>query len=89
MQCLNSFLAVLFAIILPATGFAWDKAEIDNYVESVRRCWDRPAVTIAIVEVNENDEITQAYANAYGRVDPTCDASNCTQVDQTVCQYDL
>lgn len=58
----------------------WNFAEIDEFIESVRKCRARPAVTIGILELDENDGIKQEYANAYGRTDPTC-SSNCEQVN--------
>lgn len=85
----SRFLVLLYftasAILMSDAGAAWDTTVIDNYVESVRKCWERPAVTIGIVELDDNDDIKQAYANSYGRVDPTCEASNCTRVGLSNC----
>lgn len=74
-------LFLLNTIVMLCFGDVWDTDVINNYVESVRRCWERPAFTIGIVELDENDQIKQSYANAYGRVDPTCH-SNCARVGQ-------
>ena len=47
--------------------------EIDEFVESTRKSTGRPAVTIGILELDENDQIKQKYANAFGKIDPVCD----------------
>lgn len=80
MKYISFFIIALITSVLLRTDAAWDKAAIDDYVESVRVCRERPAVTIAIIELDENGEIAQSYANAYGRVDPTCSTSTCNQV---------
>lgn len=58
----------------------WEKQVIDEYVRAVRKCWERPAITIGIVELDENDQIKQSYTHSYGRIDPTCN-SRCAQVN--------
>ncbi len=77
------FFHFLFFLFLstgtPIAGRIWNSTEIDEYIESVRQSTDRPAVTIAIVELDENDQIKQSYANAYGRIDPVC-KENCARV---------
>lgn len=74
-------LFLLNTILISCFCGVWDTDAIDDYVESVRNCWERPAITIGIVELDEHDQIKQSYANAYGRVDPTC-RSNCARVSQ-------
>lgn len=79
----SRFFAVIVALAghfpLASAGPAWDTAVIDDFIESVRKCRDRPAISIAIIKLDENDEIEHSYANAYGRNDPTC-ATNCDRV---------
>ena len=83
-QKLSMILVKLFllnTLAILCFGDVWDTDEIDTYVEAVRKCWHRPAVTIGIVELDENDKVKQSYANAYGRLDPSCH-SNCDKVSQ-------
>lgn len=76
------FRLIIFLFIFSATsisGREWNFTEIDEFVESVLQSYGRPAVTIAIVELDQNDKIIQKYANAYGRIDPVC-KENCEPV---------
>lgn len=78
------FLFLFF--VSPIAGRTWNTTEIDEMIEAIRVNTGRPAVTIAIVELDENDQIKQSYANAYGRIDPVC-KENCARVSVYIHKY--